>query len=88
MCKKYKAQEKLLAENIDAESIANYVYEKYGVSVQLRFIKKLAIENKGCAKCFISRLQGHVCNLRFGENACLYHDWPKGFAENFSKEIL
>jgi hypothetical protein len=88
MCKKYKAEEKLLPENIDVEAIADYVENKYSIRVELRFIKKIAIECKGCAKCFLSRLQGHVCNERFGENACLYHDWPKGFAENFKKEML
>ena len=88
MCKKYKAEEKLLPENIDVEAIADYVENKYSIRVELRFIKKIAIECKGCSKCFLSRLQGHVCNERFGENACLYHDWPKGFAENFKKEML
>ncbi len=88
MCKKYKVEEAILPQNIDVEKIADHVEENYSIKVELRFIKKIAIECKGCIKCFCSRLQGHVCNERFGENACLYHDWPKGFAENLKKEIL
>ena len=88
MCKKFKVEEKLLPQNIDVEKIGEFVSNSYDIDVELRFIKKLAIECKGCSKCFISRLQGHVCNERFGENACLYSDWPKGFAEKFKKELL
>ncbi len=88
MCKKYNVEEKLLPQNVDVEAIADYVEGKYSIRVELRFIKKIAIECKGCTKCFLSRLQGHICNERFGENACLYHEWPKGFAENFKKDLL
>ena len=88
MCKKYKVEEKLLPQNIAVETIGEWIENKYSIFVELRFIKKIAIECKGCTKCFISRLQGHVCNERFGENACLYSDWPKDFAESFKKELL
>lgn len=87
MCKKFKVCEPILLENIDEEAICDFVDTTYGVQINERFINKLAVETKGCLKCFTSRLQGRICNERFGENAMLYHTWPKDFAKSFERFI-
>lgn len=79
MCKKFKIFEPVLLQNIDAEKISEFIDNEYEIKITERYIKNLAVETKGCLKCFTSRLQGKVCNERFGENACLYHTWPKDF---------
>ena len=80
MCKKFVPDEKLLVNNIDADGMAEWIEQEYEITIIPRYLKKLAVETKGCFKCFASRLQGKICNERFDENAKLYSDWPKDFA--------
>ena len=87
MCKKFKVCEPVLLQNIDSEAICEFVEKNYEVVINPRFISKLAVETKGCLKCFTSRLQGRICNERFGENAMLYSTWPKDFAKAFERFI-
>ena len=87
MCKKYKVCEPILLENIDSEGICEFVEQTYEIQLIPRFINKLAVETKGCFKCFASRLQNRLANERFGENAVLYHTWPKDFAKSLEKYL-
>ncbi len=78
--KQIKIFEPILTENLQADAISDWVEQEYGFSVEERYLKKLATEAKGDFALFASRLQGHVCNLRFEDNAKLYPDWPKNFS--------
>ena len=76
-----------MPQNLDAENLADFVKSEYGVEIEERYYRRLAIDCKGCAKCFFTRLQGRVCDERFGENACLYPSWPKDLKEKAEKII-
>ena len=87
MCKKFTPCDSLTVNNIDADGIVGFVEDAYEITLIPRYIKKLAVECKGCFKCFSSRLQGKICNERFEENAKLYSDWPKDFAARLKQYL-